>query len=158
MYTVSQSDAKNKWAPPSSRAHFSRAQLPRKNWPGPQVRNPRPFCSPKSQIQERYRTEPARAAALSHQIPPPSPKSRARHRSAPSQIPARPVPNLPLAISYPPLPSLPNPSLLLARLALPPSSRSPAPSIWSRSSQLRAASVAFVAVRSRPARSLLSVV
>ena len=43
MYTVSQSDAKNKWAPPSSRAHFSRAQLP-------QVRNPRPFCSPKSQI------------------------------------------------------------------------------------------------------------
>jgi len=56
------------------------------------------------------------------------------------------------------LPSLPDPSLPLSRLAVPPSSRSPAPSVRSRSSQLRAASVAFVAVRSRPARSLLSAV
>jgi len=89
---------------------------------------------------------------------PPGPKSRAGHRSAPSQIPARPVPNLPLAISYPPLPSLPNPSLPLAHLTVPPSSRSPAPTVRSRSSQLRVALVAFVAVRSRPAWSLLSAV
>ena len=65
---------------------------------------------------------------------PPGPKSHARHRLAPSQIPARPVSNLPLAISYPPLPSLLNPSLPLTRLAAPPSCHSPTPSARSHSS------------------------